>query len=388
MKVVPRPPPPLWLLALITLGGTLAMHIFVPALPAAAEAFDVSAGAAQQVLSCYIVGLAVGQLLYGPVSDYFGRRNVLLVGTFVYLVASICAIFAHTVQILVIARVFQALGACAGFVLGRAIARDDCTEAEAARRLSLMNLMTIAGPMLAPLMGGVLVEFAGWRSIFVMLSLIGLVSLVLVHRLLHEGSDRSSPDVRVVARNYMGLLRSRVFVGYAIGGGCATTSLYAYIAASPFIFIDQLHRPVFEVGIYLGINLAGAWLGSLFSSRAVARLTVRQVLILGNLVSCTAALVFLSAMMSGYISIASVVVPMLFYSFGSGMVSAPSLAAALGVDPKAAGSASGLYGFMQMLVGSFCTMLVGFGGEPAVSAGMIMLGCSVLAQFFFRMKAR
>lgn len=374
---------PLWLLALITLSGTLAMHIFVPALPLAAKALGASAHATQLTLSTYIAGLAIGQLLYGPLSDRYGRRPVLIVGMLIYTAASLAAYFAPSIEVLIVARLLQALGGCSGLVLGRAIVRDGASGAEAARKLSLMNLMTMAGPGLSPLIGSALAETTGWRSIFVALTLLGLANLMLIHTLLRDRPNGHGNDMRQVARNYLALLRSPAFLGYTIGGGCATTALYAYIGAAPFIFVEQLHRPTYEVGAYLAINVAGIWFGSLAASRAVSRMPTARIMILGNLISCSAATLFLAAAVTGQLSVVSAVVPMLAFSFGAGLASPAALTEALGVNPQAAGSASGLYGAAQMAIGAACTALAGLGGNPMLAAGSVLFGAGVVAQIAF-----
>ncbi|WP_119255033.1 multidrug effflux MFS transporter [Shinella zoogloeoides] len=374
---------PLWLLALITLSGTLAMHIFVPALPLAARSLGATTHATQLTLSTYIAGLAVGQLVYGPVSDRYGRRPVLIAGMLVYTAASLAAFFAPTVEVLIVARLFQALGGCSGLVLGRALVRDGASGAEAARKLSLMNLMTMAGPGLSPLIGSALAETTGWRSIFVALTLLGLANLALIHALLRDRPAAGGKDVRQVMRNYLALLRSRAFLGYTIGGGCATTALYAYIGAAPFIFVNQLHRPTYEVGVYLAINVAGIWFGSLAASRAVSRMPTVRLMILGNLISCIAATLFLAAALSGWLNVALAVMPMLVFSFGAGLASPAALTEALGVNPQAAGSASGLYGSAQMAIGAACTALGGLGGNPMLAAGSVLFGAGIVAQISF-----
>ncbi len=374
---------PLWLLALITLSGTLAMHIFVPALPLAAEALGATTHATQLTLSAYIVGLALGQLVYGPVSDRFGRRPVLVAGMLLYTAASLAALFSPTIDLLIAARLFQALGGCSGLVLGRAIVRDGASGAEAARKLSLMNLMTMAGPGLSPLLGSALAETTGWRSIFVALTGLGLANLLLVLYLLRETTGRQGHGVGQVVRNYLQLLRSRAFLGYTIGGGCATTSVYAYIGAAPFIFVNQLHRPISEVGIYLAINIAGIWLGSLAASRIVSHMAMTRVMIMGNVISCIAAFVFLTGAATGHLDVALAVASMLFFSFGAGIASPAALAETLSVNPQAAGSASGLYGAAQMAIGAICTALGGLGDNPALATGCVLLSAGILSQLSF-----
>ena len=183
---------PLWLLTLITFSGTLAMHIFVPALPEAARDLGASVGGMQMTVSVYIMGLAVGQLAYGPLSDRFGRRPVLMAGLTLYALAGLAAAFAPDVHSLIVARLLQALGGCAGLVIGRAIVRDTALPQEAARRLAMMNLMVAIGPGAAPLVGGALASSLGWRSIFFALALLGIVNLLFSWRLLPESKAPAS----------------------------------------------------------------------------------------------------------------------------------------------------------------------------------------------------
>jgi DHA1 family bicyclomycin/chloramphenicol resistance-like MFS transporter len=183
------------LLTLITFSGTLAMHIFVPALPEAARDLGASVGGMQMTVSVYIMGLAVGQLAYGPLSDRFGRRPVLMAGLTLYALAGLAAAFAPDVHSLIVARLLQALGGCAGLVIGRAIVRDTALPQEAARRLAMMNLMVAIGPGAAPIVGGALASSLGWRSIFFALALLGIVNLLFSWRLLPESKadSRASP---------------------------------------------------------------------------------------------------------------------------------------------------------------------------------------------------
>src|SRR6202020_859530 len=201
-------------------------HIFAPALPAAAKDLHATPTALELTISLYILGLAVGQLIYGPASDRFGRRPVLLVGLSIFTIASIAGLFAPDTHTLILARFFQAVGGCSGLVLARAIIRDTSQTHEAARRLALTNLLVTAGPAVAPLIGAGLSSLWGWRTILMGLSALGVANFVLAWRILPE----THPEALFVsasryARDYVGLLRSRQFLGYAIGGACATTSL-------------------------------------------------------------------------------------------------------------------------------------------------------------------
>lgn len=381
-------PPPLWLPALFAFSGTFAMHVFVPALTLAAEDLHASAGIVQMAVSLYILGLAVGQLIYGPVSDRFGRRPLLMVGLALYTIAGIAAALAPNVEALVAARLIQALGGCAGLVLGRTIVRDTASPEDTARRLALMNLMMTVGPAVAPIIGAALAAGFGWRSIFEALSLLGLVNLLLAWRLLPETRPPGAGAGGAFLRHCAGLLRSRAFIGYAIGGGCATTAMYAFVASAPFIFVHTLGRPAHEAGIYLALLVSGVWLGSALASRLIAKVALAKLLLRANLVSVLAACLLLAAVLSGQLTVALTVGAMFAYTVGVGIAAPASLTQAMGVDPRVIGSASGLYGCTQMAVGALCTALAGTGGDPALMAAAILVGAGILGQACFRMALR
>ncbi len=374
---------PLWLLTLITFSGTLAMHIFVPALPEAARALGASLGEMQLTMSVYIFGLAVGQLAYGPLSDRFGRRPVLVAGLSLYTLAGLAACVLDNVHLIVM-RLFQALGGGAGMVIGRAIVRDTALPQEAARRLATMNLMVALGPGAAPLIGGALATAFGWRSIFYALAALGFVNVLFALLLLPESHAPKRDDkTGGLARNYGRLLTSPAFLGFALGGGCATTSMYAFISVSPFIFAHQLGRPDYEVGIYPAILLAGVWLGSMAATRLIPRLPIDKLAVWANAFSVVGALVFLGVALSHHLTVLLVIGPMFVFGVGAGIASPAALTQAISVNPHVIGSASGLYGFSQMGVGAVCTALVGLGGDPALTAAIIRAACGVIGQASF-----
>jgi MFS transporter, DHA1 family, multidrug resistance protein len=380
---------PLWLLALFTFSGTLGMHIFVPALPIAGKDLGAGIGAMQMTVSLYIFGLAVGQLVYGPLSDRFGRRPILMAGLVLYTIAGFAAACAPDVNALIAARLVQALGGCAGLVLARAIVRDTAAPRETARRLALMNLMVTVGPGIAPLIGAQLASAAGWRSIFVLLSGLGVANLLFALRLLPETRPSASNiSAASLARDYWGLLRSPAFLGYSIGGGCATTSLYAFLAAAPFIFEYQLHRPRSEVAICLAILVSGVWLGSMLASRLIVSVSLGRLLTGANGLGTLAAFVLLGAVLSGHLTVLMTIGAMFVFTIGVGMAAPAALTQAISVSPRVVGSASGLYGFTQMAVGALCTAIVGLGEDPALSAAIVLTGASVIGQGAFWIAAR
>jgi DHA1 family bicyclomycin/chloramphenicol resistance-like MFS transporter len=376
-----RTGPPLWLLVLITISGTMAMHMFVPALPDAARGLGTSTGEMQMAISLYIVGLAVGQLFYGPLSDAYGRRPLLMVGLALYTAAGLGAALAPGLHALLAARLLQALGGCAGLALGRAIVRDTSHANTAVRQLALLNLMIMVGPGLAPMVGGALAGSWGWRSTFLLLAAMGAVTLLFAWRLLPEtGRPSGEFGVRTIWRDYRALLTSPRFVGLALGGGCATTSVYAFLAAAPFIFAQQLHQSLHAVGIYMGLMVLGMGLGNAITSRMSRSVTASRLLRIGSVLSLVGAGLLLAVTLLGQLTVASTLATMLVYTCGAGMSSPAALAKAVSVDVRLIGSAAGLYGCTQMAIGAACTTLAAIGSDPAVSAATVLFAASVLAQ--------
>ncbi|MCB5362310.1 multidrug effflux MFS transporter [Pusillimonas sp. CC-YST705] len=378
--------PPLWGLALLTFSGTLAMHIFIPALPAVATALHATASQMQLTITWYIIGLAVGQLIYGPLSDRFGRRPPLLAGLALYTVASFAALFASNAQMLIATRLLAALGGCAGMVLGRVIVRDTTRDTrDTAGRLALMNIMVVIGPGLAPTVGGLLAAHTGWRSIFAFLTLLGIANICYTWWLLPETRPVLPARRRVSPlREYWTLLGSRKYLGFALGGGLATTSIYAVVAAAPFVLSTQLGRPTSEVGIYLTLIICAMVIGYLLARVLLRRFTLKAVLLGSNFLSLLSAGAMLLCCVTGYLNVLTFILPAIVYSIAAGLTSPGAAAQAISVKPRLAGAASGLYGCGQMVIGAVCTVLAGLGTDHALSAALTLCASGLIGQWMLR----
>lgn len=380
---------PFWLLVAVTASGTLAMHILVPALPLAAQDLRVSPGAIQLAITLYLFGVAFGQLLYGPLSDRFGRRPALLVALIAYVGASIAAGLAPTLGVLAAARVIQALGGCGGLVLGRAVVRDSAGPGQAASRMASLTMVQSLAPGLGPAVGGYLGAWFGWRAIFAALTGLGAVTLAAALFSLPETAASRGVRAEGMLHAYVRLLGSRVFRDYMIGGAFTSTSFYAYLAASPFIFTHLLHRPAEEVGLYYLVVMAGVPIGSFAASRLARPARLALLLRVANGVSIAGAALFFAATVTGQLSVVTILAAMAIYSVGCGAVSPVALAGAIGTHPNSIGAASGLYGFSQMAFGALCTVVISvFSGSPALAASTVLLAATSLAQLAFRDAAR
>lgn len=372
---------PFALVVAITACGTLGMHLIIPALPDTARALGVTAGTIQLTITLYLIGLAIGQLLYGPISDRFGRRPVLLAGLALFTLAGLATTVAPNAWTLVIARILQSIGACAGLVLGRAIVRDSAAADRAAAQLAMLTLVMSAAPAIAPVLGGYATAWIGWRAAFALLALVGGVTLVFAVLLLPEtmamqGSPRAS-----LLLGSLRLFRSRAFCGYVLGGACTTTSFYAFMAASPFILVDLLNQPTERVGLYYLLLMAGVAAGSLSANRLAGRIRPEAALRIANGIAIAGAAGFMAADLTGHLNVVTVIAPVVVFMVGAGMASPFALSGAVSVNPHAIGAASGLYGFTQMAYGALCTVVVETWHPGSVfTVAVVLLGSALLGQ--------
>ncbi|MPT46962.1 MAG: Bcr/CflA family efflux MFS transporter [Sphingobium sp.] len=380
--------PPLWLLGIVTLGGTVGVHIFAPALVLAARDLHLPAASLQLTISLYIWGLALGQLIYGPLADHYGRRPVLLVGMALFTLAGTVAALSSVPETLYIARMVQALGGCAGMVIARSIVGDISNGREAVSNLARLNLLILIGPGLGPVVGGVIASIAGWRAVLVVLAVMGALGFCATFRFLPETLKPAAGRPGFVLGRYPMLLSSPIFLGYTVGGGCVTTVWYAFVSAAPFLYSYQYGLSVAHTGIHMGVIVAGAWIGNLLAARCTARYPARRVLLTGHRL-CAAMAILFAVMIIGEIRSAIPITMIMFvYTCGLGLAGPALLAKVIEVEPGATGTAAGFYGFTQMAVGAIAVALIGLGGDPGWSVAAILVGSAIIAQICFSLTGR
>ncbi len=373
--------PAFFLIVVLTVLGPVATHIIIPALPAMAAGLQTTPGTIQQTIMLYLMGLAVGQLVYGPLSDRYGRRPLVLAGLLLFVLACAFASIAASIDALLVARVIQALGACSGMVLGRAILRDVSSGNEVARLMAILITVLAIGPAIAPTIGGYVTSWLGWRAIFVLMGGIGAITLLVSLLTLPETHRNRTvlPGWRPMLDTHLRLLQMPSFRGNAIGGCCITTSLYAFFAASPFIFTEVLQRPVDEIGFYYLFILGSASAGGYFASRLARRFGASPLARAGSWVQITGATALMAVDLFGVADIPTVVGPVMVIAAAAGFAGPMAIASAVSADPKAIGTASGLYGFMQMVFGALCTLAVSLWQTDSVLPVAMVLLLSALA---------
>jgi MFS transporter, DHA1 family, multidrug resistance protein len=383
--------PPYVVLVAISAVGPLALNIFVPSMPGLQSEFGVSYGRVQLTLTLYIIGMALCQLVYGPLSDRFGRRPVLLAGMALFVVASALAALATSITVLIAARLLQAIGGASGLVLSRAIVRDLYDRDRSASVLGYITMAFVVAPMLAPTVGGLLDQIAGWRSIFVLLALLGAAALAVTWRKLPETNRKPAPSIRIgsLAAGYLSLLRSPSFLAYGFTLGFSSAVFFGFVAGAPYVMVVVLgHKPL-DYGLWFIMVSFGYMLGNFLSGRYSQSVGTDRMVTVGNLITLAACLAGLAAAVVGAVSPVTLFVPMLFAALGTGLTIPNATAGAISVNASIAGTAAGLVGFLQMGVGASSAQIVGVLQDTAPFAVFwIMAGGATLAALTHRLALR
>jgi DHA1 family bicyclomycin/chloramphenicol resistance-like MFS transporter len=350
------------LLAALTAVGPLSTDMYLPSLPTIADQLHASTAQAELTISSYLVGFAVGQLIYGPFSDRYGRKPVLLAALLLYSAASFISAFSPTIEMLIAARALQAIGGCGAIVLARAVVRDLYSGARAGRELSLMGLVMALAPVIAPLIGGALQTTFGWQANFVVLVLCGLVLAGVVSWLLPETLD---PALRRAASPLEMLRSYRIFLsdgGYLAHTGIVMftyAGLFAWIAGASFVLQDIYGLSSFAFGGAFAVGSAGVMVGSAFATRMSGRLSFDALIGIGVAAQVLGGLAMIADVAFGGHSAFGLVVPMAVYLAGLGIVLPQAIAAAMHSYPDRAGAASSLIGFLQQTAAALCGVAVG-----------------------------
>ncbi|ORV90584.1 multidrug effflux MFS transporter [Mycolicibacterium iranicum] len=370
-------------LALLSAVAPFATDLYLPAFPRMVDDLQTSPTNVQLTLTAFLVGLAAGQLIFGPLSDRFGRVKPLVIGATICVAASVVAVLAPTIEVLIAARLAQGLTGAAGMVIGRAIISDLATGREAARAFSLMMIVGGVAPIAAPLAGGFLVEPLGWRgalAIILALVVAMLVAALVVIRETHTKERRARlQDEKISAGSPLRDLTSRTYVGNLLAFGFAFAVMMAYISASPFVYQTMMGLSSAQYGAMFGVNALGLLSMSALSARLTARREPRSIARIGLVAILVASLAVLALAVTqtpaGWLAL-----PLFVAVSAMGLIFGNTTALALSAAPRAAGSASAALGATQFLLAAAVSPLVSLGGEhSAVPLGLVMASAALVA---------
>ncbi|MDJ0386715.1 multidrug effflux MFS transporter [Roseomonas sp. E05] len=382
----PRKVPQTWVLTLLMGLGPFSMQIIIPSLPLLAVIFSVPYATAQMTLTVYLIGIALGQLIYGPLSDRFGRRPVLLLGMGVYLLGSLAALLAPAIGWLVVARAAQAAGGCAGMVLSRAIIRDVFPRDQAASKIGFVMMGMTVAPMLAPLIGAELAAAFGWRAVMLACVLFGAVIALLALRMPETLAEpQPLPGLSGMARGYWQLAGVRTFRCYAAITACTSGVFFAFMSGAPRVIMEGMGHTARVYAIaFMTISVAFA-AGSFLAGRFSARLGLARMLHLGLAGSTAGTLLGVAVQALLPPSLLLFFLPMSIVALGNGLSQPSAVAAAVSVRPQLAGTASGLVGAAQMACGAVMTLLAGAVElGSGIGTAATMAGCALGAQLALR----
>ena len=344
-------------LVVMAATGALAMNIFLPSLPGMARYFDTSYAVVQLTVSLYLAATAVLQLVIGPLSDRYGRKPVLMVALTIFLISTLAAIFAPTIEALIVCRLFQA-SAAAGMVLSRAIVRDTVNHIdEAASKIGYVTMGMALVPMIGPVIGGVADEAFGWKSTFILTFGFGLLAMSLVAYDLKETNLHRSASLRAQIAAYPELLTSRRFWGYTLTAAFGSGSFFAFLGGGPFVATEMLGLSPSQYALYFAILSFGYMIGNFISGRFSRRIGNNPMMLIGNVLGVFGVLAALVLLWLGYFHAATMFGPVFFVGFGNGMTLPNANAGQVSVRPHLAGSASGLGGTIQISCGAILAFL-------------------------------
>jgi DHA1 family bicyclomycin/chloramphenicol resistance-like MFS transporter len=374
------------ILSALVAFAPMSIDMYLPALPALERYFAADTAAVQHTLASFFFGLAIGQLLYGPIADRVGRKPPLYVGLVLYVIASAACALASGIDSLIVLRFLQAVSGCAGMVVARAVVRDLYDRQESARVFSTLLMVMGIAPIVAPLAGGYLLTWFGWRSIFWALALFGVACLIAVKWGLPETIPQGQPRMPLsrALGNYASLLSDRRYLGYALSGGFGQAGMFAYISGSPFVFIELYGVPAHYFGWLFGLNATGIVAFTQLNRRLLLKYQADRVLDFGNLAGLLMCALLLVASLSSA-GLLGIMVPLFFVVSLRGLTFPNASAGAMAPFPEKAGSASALLGSMQFAIAAVASAAVGaFHNGTAIPMAFVITACGLLAVVSYR----
>lgn len=363
MNYSTRSYPFIWIviLALLTALGPLSIDMYLPALTMIAKDLSVGTSLVASSIPAYFLGLVVGQLVYGPISDRIGRKLPLYIGLSVFIVASLLCAFAQDITVLIAARVLQALGGCVGVVIARAAIRDRLSMAESSQAYSLLILVVGVAPILAPLFGSFVLALVGWRGIFVSLAIIGIISMGLIHKYFEETLAielRRHLNLKQVFETYWDLLKDHRFRTPALAGGLLIAAMFTYISSATELFVEHFGVSAHTFAWLFGVNAAGLIFLSQVNGHLVRRAGLLPLLHLGASMQMFGVIFLLMLSLTGHATLGTTMLGLFFVVSAIGFTSPNAMAIALASQGHRAGMASALLGAIQFGFGLLAGLAV------------------------------
>ncbi len=380
--------PTLPILVVITTGGALAMNVILPSMPGIQKSFNTDYATVQLTLTLFLAGLAIAQLIYGPLSDKFGRRPIALWGLVILLAGTVICLLAQSIEVMIFGRVVQSVGGCAGIVVGRAMVRDLYDTERAAAMIAYLTMAAVVAPTLAPLLGGYLEEWYSWSASFVFILVITALFLIAAFFFAHETlppSKRHEGHYVEMFSSFWQLLHNPVFSGYAFQVSFSTAAYYSFLGGTPFVMINLMGGSPGELGLYFVVVSVFYICGNFGTARLAKRFGVERMVRFGTLVALAAVSAMLATALMGELTPLSFFGIMSAIALGNGFCISSGMAGAIGADPHRVGAASGLAGSMQIgisAVGSFIGgALLAYYQTTPVPLIAVMTACCLLAVF-------
>lgn len=370
-------------LAAVTLIGPLAIHLYLPVVPAIKTAFGVSDAVAEFSFSVTLATMGIATLFYGSLSDRFGRRPVLLSGLALFLAGSVLAALAGSMTVLIAGRLVQAVGAGCSITLTRVMARDIYGSDRLVQAIAYLTMAYTLGPMISPPLGGVLVDWIGWRSVFWFAVVAGAAITAVAAIVLTETRRGAIPRRASIVADYRTLFGNLRFTAFVLQSGFCSGTFFAMVAASPFLMEDVLGRSATEYGLYFFVYPAGYCLGNLVSSRVTGRVSIERMVLVGSVINLATVLVQAVYVFAGDLTPLLIFVPGFFVTFAQGLALPNAQAGAIQAKPELAGTASGIGVFCQTFLSAVFAQLYGWAANgtavPMVALAMLAATLSLAA---------